>query len=98
MFGRPVRTILGGGGMKRLPTAILTAASAAALVGMLLAPRGRPASSPQAHPGRTGRAVDGRQESEAAPDDWMVSQRVNGAGVPRGAAPAAARQADRLAA
>ncbi len=84
--------------MKRLPTAILAAASAAALVGLLLAPKGHPASSQEAHPGRTGRAVDRRQESEAAPDDWMVSQRVNGAGVPRGAAPAAARQSGRLAA
>ena len=61
--------------MKRLPTAILAAASAAALVGLLLAPKGHPASSQEAHPGRTGRAVDRRQESEAAPDDWMVSQR-----------------------
>src|ERR1051325_2434728 len=88
--------------MKRTTVAILAVWYLAALIGILVThgPEGSSARRPAARVIEAGPEHErpGEAESEAAPDDWMISQRVNGIGVPRSATEAAARQADRLAA
>src|SRR5438094_303444 len=84
--------------MKRTTVATLAAAYLVALIGILVTHD--PATPARRLPATQAAPAGGHEEesgTEAPPDDWMVSQRVHGIGVPRAATEAAARQADRLA-
>jgi hypothetical protein len=86
--------------MKRRTVAILAVVYVAALIGIIVSNGPGPASR-TTQTSRESGGVSAREpeeaDSEGAPDDWVVSQRVNGIGIPRAATVAAARQADHLA-